>query len=307
MPPVSRKQLNTHEGQFELDLMLPEQGESQADLINDVDPQSMTIDELVQLVARTRQRNTEAQAELTQSDNPEVKQHPLKGGAFGGALKRRIELSDSKALYGATNEHDIALLKPTTLRAELFPATRGDLVYDGVLFAPDEYVDITVSAAEVARRVGANVMANTTERPPTERLERRAEVVSEALQRRLLKAELLIGNLESERMSIARLRKEMRSPGYSHMSQEDADRLMTITESVMAKMFDAIIVNHRLPTKRTQELTNAMHYLISSDDYKATFSYWKQVSSLAEIWTINKNNRLTKVHASIGDELARIS
>ncbi len=51
---------------------------------------------------------------------PEAPKVTRTGGAFGGALKRRIADTDTATRYAHTNEADIYLLRPTNINRELF-------------------------------------------------------------------------------------------------------------------------------------------------------------------------------------------
>ncbi|MGH7241578.1 MAG: hypothetical protein ACREGB_04745, partial [Candidatus Saccharimonadales bacterium] len=175
-----------------------------------------------QAIAARQQRKGVAHAKL----EAELDKAPRRGGAFGGALKRRILITDSEDKLARTNAHDIALIAPTKLRPELFPTERGNLVYAGVLFTAEEYGAITISPAEIGRRIGAKVLRHTTDRAPTERHARREEVVGQNLQRRSELAQSTLAELTAESEQIGRLRKEMQSPGYAHMSLDEMDGLM---------------------------------------------------------------------------------
>lgn len=238
--------------------------------------------------------------------SPPVGEHKIgrrTGGAFGGALKRRIERTDSTEKWAATNENDVTLLTPANINRELFPHTRGILVYENVLFTPEEYGAITISPAEVSRRIGANVLRHTVDRPPTERQARRQEVIIDDLRKREQKVSDIIGGLHADSDALQKLRREMQSPGYAHMTMDDIDTLMARSEEIYVKMFEAIVANRQLDTERTTSLTAAMEYLVTADDYKKTFKYWKEMSSLAFSWTEAKISRFTIINERISQEL----
>ncbi|MGH7241359.1 MAG: hypothetical protein ACREGB_03630, partial [Candidatus Saccharimonadales bacterium] len=81
--------------------------------------------------------------------------------------------------------------------------------------------------------------------------------------------------------------------------------LIKTTEGVMVKMFRAIIENRGLNTERTESLTAAMEYLVTADDYRGTFKFWQEMSSLAKSWTDAKIKRFTKIEENIARELER--
>ncbi|CAN5419481.1 hypothetical protein BH09PAT4_BH09PAT4_02570 [soil metagenome] len=270
-------------------------------------PEPVPLTEVVAAVAEQRQRSIAARTAEKEAATAKriegLKNTSKRGGAFGGALKRRIIKTDSDEMRARTIEHDINLITAPSLRAELFPKVRGDLVYAGVLFTPTEYGAITISPEEVGRRVGANVLKHTADRPATERHARRDEVVGNDLQKRTAVAQETLVSLNDETDQIQRLRKEMKSPGYAHMTLDEMDGLMRTTEEVFIKMFQAIVENRGLGTERTESLTAAMQYLVAKDDYKATFKFWQEMSSLAQAWTDAKIQRFIPITERLNKEL----
>jgi hypothetical protein len=287
--------------------VLPLEGIDQAVPTDDF--AGLSIEELAKVVAERRQQAL-AERDAARQDPGAVveegeKSNPRRGGAFGGALKRRIERTNSAERLAATNAYDIDLLKPTSVNTELFPSQRGNLAYRGVLFTPREYGALTISPAELARRIGAKVLSSPKDRTPTEKHARRQELVVQGLLQRQQKVQIELVRLESEAAQLERLQKEMKSPGYSHMSMEQIDGLMAAAEKVYVDMFTAIVENHGLPTERTQSLTAAMEYLVTADDYKATFKYHKAMANLAHSWVRAKISRFIPIEENIAEELAK--
>ena len=266
------------------------------------------LDEVIAEVAFSRQQSIAAREERRAIANARVtdqfEKSKRKGGAFGGALKRRILATDSEQLSAMTNQHDIDLVTPHNLRVELFSTERRNLGYAGVLFTPEEYGAITISPEEVGRRLGANVLRHTKDRSATERHARRQEVVENDLHRRTQLAETTLTELNQELDQVERLRKEMRSPGYAHMSLDEMDGLMKTTETVFIKMFSAIVENRELGTERTESLTAAMNFLVAADDYPSTFKFWQQMSALASAWTKAKIQRFEPIKSRLDAEAA---
>lgn len=225
-----------------------------------------------------------------------------KGGAFGGALKRRILATDSAAMRARTNDHDVSLLTATNLHKQLFPTHKGDLTYAGLLFTPEEYGAITISPEQVGKRLGAKILRHTTDRPATERHARRREVVEADLRARITAASETLAGLTEEAERIDRLRKEMRSPGYAHMTLDEMDGLMKTTEDVFNKMFRAIVESKGLGTERQESLTAAMEFLVAEDNYKKAFDYWQQMSSLALSWTHAKIKRFEPIKTRLEEQ-----
>ena len=271
------------------------------------------LEELVEIVRKQRE---DLGLMPPASDSDSVDEHTekrsLKGGAFGGALKRRIAQTDSAEKRAATNENDIKLLGSSIIAHELFGA-QGDQAYGGILFTPGEFKHITFSPKRAAQTIGATVLEGTAGRSPDDRFSRKQEVLEGDLVRRSERAQGQLTKLHQERDLLTILSKEMRSPGYAHMTMDEMDGLMKGVEGIFVSMLDAIVTNHlESITKQDQDaaaarvdsLANALDYLLSTDDYKPAFTYWKQMTVVATNWTHAKINRFEEVQYKIQEEIA---
>lgn len=266
------------------------------------------------LVTKTVTEAPEAPTVPEQLQAPESSRS-RKGGAFGGALKRRIEATDSVAKKAATNEHDINLLEPANLRHELMGGHIGDQVYTlhygrkdarSVVMTPSEYGDVTFSPRIHARRVGNRVLDNTVERTPSERQARKTEVTEEGLRRQYTKAVERLAILEADETVFTQLLRYMSTPGYARTDQATIDGLMAHAEGVFVQMFEAITANHGLGTERVESLKAALDYrLTASDekgDYKKSFTNWHDMSLLGQHWTKLKQRAFRNVKSNIATE-----
>ena len=251
------------------------------------------------------------EAEVTEAKNRKSR----KGGAFGGALKRRIEATDSAAKRAATNEHDIYLLEPASLRHELMGVRSGDQVYvlrygrkdsRAVTLTPSEHGDLTFSPRIHAQRLGGRVLAATEDRPATDRHARKTEVTEQGLRKQHEKAVARLEVLTTDETVFSNLLKYMASPGYAHVDQEAIDGLMAHAEGVFVQMFEAITTNHKAGTERVESLKAALDYLLTASDekgdYKRTFGYWRAMCLLGKHWTRLKQRAFRNVKASIAEE-----
>lgn len=238
----------------------------------------------------------------SQAESPEVPYTRLHG-AFGGAIKRRIELTDSSEKYAATNDFDIELLTPLSIQKQLF-TYRGDQSFRGVVLTPQELGAVTFSPRTLVARVGANVLANTVERPASERHARKSEVVRSTLESGKAKVEATLSSLHTDDKALRRLAREMKSPGYAHMTGEEMDSLMRHAETVFVSMFEAITTNHGAGTHRVESLTAALEYLLSRDNYRQTFEYWLKMVTVGIEWTHAKTVRFVEVQEKLQQEMS---
>lgn len=224
-----------------------------------------------------------------------------KGGAFGGALRRRLDQAEETEEI-TFDARDLEALAPTVLQRELF-SNEGDQSYQGVIFGPEEFKAITFAPNTLAKRIGNQALAGTIGREPSDRLVRKDEIVKAGLERQLAKAEACLADLAVDEDVFQTLAKEMKSPGYAHMGQEDMDALMAHSEGVYVSMFEAILTNRGVGTERVRSLTAAMYYLLENPDYQKAFRYRKHLTNIGLDWTRNKINRLTEVRSSVQNEL----
>ncbi|HET8709219.1 MAG TPA: hypothetical protein VFL85_02965 [Candidatus Saccharimonadales bacterium] len=264
----------------------PDEGQQPFDELND---------EVVAVLAPARAKILQAEADKV----PYTRIH----GAFGGAVKRRIELTNSAEKYAATNDADIALLTPNTIRQELF-RRGGDQSYGGVLLTPAEFSALTFSPRTLARRVGSQVLAGTFDRPASERQARRKEVVLQSLETNKAKASGVLVTLRDDAQALSRLAAEARAPGYAHMRGEEMDGLMQHAETVFVSMFEAITTNHGAGTDRVESLKAALDYRLSADSYKETFGFWRDMITLGVEWTRAKGSRFAHVCNALDEEIA---
>ena len=264
-------------------------------------PEFLSIEELVEQVAIARRQALAARANVLPQNAGTTPERSRLGGAFGGALSRRIEETDTAVRYASTNDHDILLLTPTNLNRELFFAS-GGLVYRGVLLTANEMGAVTFSPVALTQRVGANVLKHTTQRPATTRHQRSQEVITKALADRATAAAQVQTELAVDSDVFRTLLMKMKSPGYAHMKGYEMDALMAHAEGNFVDMIAAILDNHKLSTERVSSMTAALDYLLGNDDYRKTFSYWRHMSQIGLNWTNAKVDIFTNIQQLIVDE-----
>jgi phospholipid N-methyltransferase len=270
-------------------------------------PETMSLEELVESVTRERQIVLGSQAAaaivapIAPIAPPRAETSSRTGGAFGGALKRRIGETDTPTRLAATNQDDIYLLRPLNINRELFDIA-GDQVYHRVLLTPAEMGAVTFSAQALTRRVGSKVLAHTVERPASDRHARKQEVITETLQSRAAAAENTLTELSIDGEVFSTLREKMKSPGYAHMKGEEMDALMAHAEGRFVHMIEAILLNHKLSTERVKSLTSALDYNLGNDQYKQTFKYWAHMTTIGLNWTNKKIELFENVSRDIKEE-----
>lgn len=298
MPPVRRE---AGLGQS----VAPEITQPQQDVLFKTE-ELLTLEEFAAHVAVERNQHVPLSTNPEQVASEDISRtesrSPRKQGAFGGAIKRRIEQTNSAEKYAATNEVDIKLLTPLSIQRELFTGW-GDQSFRGVVLTPKELKAVTFSPETLSKRIGSQVLAGTVGRPATNRHARKAEVVMEGLQSRGAKADEVLATLKTDEQVFQTLAKEMKSPGYAHMSGEHMDSLMAHAEKVFISMFEAITTNHGAGTERVESLTAALNYLLSGDDYRKTFSYWRHMVNTGTDWTRAKYARFEVIRAEIDKEI----
>ena len=225
------------------------------------------------------------------------------GGAFGGALKRRIETShiapsDREGISPA----DFDAVSYSAIRHELLVA-RGDRAHSGVLFSAQEFGSLTFSPRLLASRIGGNVIAGTEGRNQDSRIARANQVVSGSLQDRLSKLDDLVATLDTDSAAFKRLGEEMLTPGYAHMKVGDMSSLLSRTEGTIRSMVDAIAMERAVDADRLKGIHAALEYRLGNPDYRQAFDYWKEMTDLSGLWTRRKlriaKNMRTKVAAEI--------
>lgn len=262
-------------------------------------PQMLSIEELAAQVIKAREQSIAAQAVATE---PTItKETSRVGGAFGGALKRRIAETDTATRYANTNDHDVSLLSPISINRELF-SIPGDLTYRGILLTAQEMGAVTFSPAALTRRVGAKVLQHTVGRPATDRHDRTHEVLQETLASRAAAAANVQSSLGVDQDVFAKLIAKMKSPGYAHMKGYEMDSLMAHAEGVFVDMIAAVLENHKLTTERVNSLTAGLDYLLGNDDYKKTFKYWNHMTTIGLNWNNRKIDLFNDVQVAILEE-----
>jgi hypothetical protein len=228
------------------------------------------------------------------------------GGAFGGALKRRILLTDSAELSGQVSKRDRQLLEPNNILRELLSPS-GDLAFRGVVFSPKEFKSITFSAETLSQRVGAQVLDNTTERPPTERHERKIEVIAESLMRRNQLVEQALIKLDIDQENFTSLQRAMAQPGRMLMTAKDIDTRMAYAEDVFKLMVGTVAANHSSDTERVTALMKTLESRLGDDNYRDTFTYTRGITNTGYLWTREKSKIFKRVQRQIQSELDRRS
>ncbi|HSX37014.1 MAG TPA: hypothetical protein VLG13_02770 [Patescibacteria group bacterium] len=274
----------------------------------DTEPSVPVQPSLEELAVEIAAQRVQAIAAKSQTPIPQkesgptlAKEHPRKGGAFGGALRRRLDTSTTSESADFTEE-DLLEVTPIKLGHSLF-TREGDQSFRSVVFTPEEFGVITFSAQTLAKRIGTRVLTGTVGREPSERNARKAQVIRERLETQLQRVEACLTNLGVDLDVLLTLGNEMKHPGYAHLQGDEMDAVVAHSEGVYVSMFEAILTNRGLGTNRVRALTLAMYSKMEGPKYKESFSYRHHLNNLGIDWTRAKTRHLTEVHTNVQNEL----
>lgn len=275
-----------------------------------------TLEELAERTASMRQAALAAKAlenveetgmlDFDMPEQPSVeprKWEGRQGGAFGGALSRRIRSANIADTDKATiDQTDFDAVSYETLRHKLVVA-KGDQAYSGVLFTSHEFGSLTFSPRMLASRIGSQAVVGTQGRHQDSRVSRINEVVNESLQQRLKKVSDLITSLEADRNAAKLLEDEMKSPGFAHMNVAEMSGLMSHIEGIIHTMVDAIASNQSVDADRLEGVNAALDYRLGDPDYRGAFGYWQEMTNLSGQWTRRKIKIAEKMKKNLEAEI----
>jgi hypothetical protein len=314
-------------GQFQTKLIAPmveSQASDQGMLF--IDPvETYSIEEQAVLVRRLRakhqnemQHPDDARAEellLLSSDFHLPLERPdfnsgKKGGAVGGAVKRRCIQSSSEAVRHITTADDISLWTPAFVNTEIFPESKeeGELVHNGILWTAAEYGELTISPNRLAKRIKSAADKGTVGRHQDSIRQRVPEVVYDGMLRRKVILDARIGMLALQGGDLIRFNNEAKAPGRSHMSRIAMDYLMLNAEITFATMQEAIMTRHEAQPDRVASHKAALTFLLTNDSgkgaYNQTVGYWQGMAQVATNWTKAKTLSLNRMSERLDTEVA---
>lgn len=226
------------------------------------------------------------------------------GGAFGGALKRRIEAADIAGTdRGDIAQADFDAVSYESLRHELL-VSNSEQARAGVLFTSDEFGSLTFSPRTLASRVAGHVIVGTQGRNQDSRVDRVNEVVSDALQGQLQKIDDLITSLSTDRDVAKTLEDEMKSPGYAHMTVAEMGGLMSHVEGKVRAMVDAVAMDRSVGADRLKGINAAIDYRLGDPSYRTAFEYWQDMTNLSGQWARRKLKVAEKMKKNLEAEIA---
>lgn len=229
----------------------------------------------------------------------------FKDGAFGGALRRRIDVGNITETDRATiSNTSFDAVSTMTLRREL-SSNIGDQTHRHVLFSPDEFSSLTFAADKLAQRTGSQVLKGTVGRHQDSRTQRRDEVVSSTLQDRLEKIENLIASLNTDKEMASRLLHEMKTPGYAHMDGAAMDQHMAHVEGMVKHLVEAVASNRSASKEQLQNIKAALDYKLGDPSYRDAFENWESLSRLVLEWTNRKLKIVTYMRTDLVAEIEK--
>lgn len=282
------------------------------------DPAEETLEELVERTATERQTALAAKAVSDTVESGmldfeiEVPEQPAaqprtwernQGGAFGGALKRRIETANIAGTdRGEINQDDFNAVSYESLRRELL-VSKSDQAHSGVLFTSGEFGSLTFSPRMLASRVGGHAIVGTQGRNQDNRISRVNEVVGDTLQGQLQKIDDLITSLSVDKDIAKTLEDEMNTPGYAHMTVAEMGGLMSHVEGKVRAMVDAIALDRSVNADRLKGINAALDYRLGDPNYRTAFGYWRDMTNLSGQWARRKLKVAEKMKKNLVAEI----
>jgi hypothetical protein len=172
----------------------------------------------------------------------------------------------------------------------LYGGTSG-LVVDGLALNPGEYEAIVRSPSAFAVAIAART---TNARILDGNIQRREEAVSRsvghAITSKRERAVLVIKGLEAEQAALQKLLKEMKSPGYAHMSEADMRILAETARTSFDNLLDVVGRQAGWSPEQRKRAERAMNARLFDSDYRQSFAYWKKLTTVAERYVGQKIN-----------------
>jgi len=200
--------------------------------------------------------------------------------AFGRIPKGEYFNIDPVNLRAEISDGDIDRVLPNNLRYAVFGES--GLSYKGVAFRPDEYEVIVRSPESFAAAIGARTLKASGMDNNLERRAARSERSKDhAFESKLERLSGMISGYNNEQAKLEKLLKEMRSPGYSHMSEPELMMLATtVRELSFRNIIGVAAQKWEWGSDETRRANLALDYNLASEDYRKNFSYWRGMSNL---------------------------
>ncbi len=210
--------------------------------------------------------------------------------AFGRVPKPEYFGIDPSEFSDVTDEERLAVAVDHCFTRRLYSGKEGETV-DGLALNSVEYEAIVRSPAAFA--VAAAARTNSARELDTNRERRDATVqrsVEHAAESKQERAEKVIAGLEAERASLQRLLKEMRTPGYAHMSEADMRILAETARTSFDNLLEVVGSQAGWTPHQRERAEKAMNARLFDSNYKNAFGYWEDLTTLAERYDGQKIN-----------------
>jgi len=102
------------------------------------------------------------------------------------------------------------------------------------------------------------------------------------------RATKIIQGLESEGVSLEKLLKEIKSPGYAHMKEADMRILAETARTSFDNMLNVVGYQKKWTPEQRQRAERAMNARLFDPEYKKAFSFWEQMTEAAVIYNQRK-------------------
>ena len=219
-----------------------------------------------------------------------------KRAAFGRVPHAEFFKADTEALKDEVTAEDLQKVNPDFLRSNLF-VEKGGFAYNGILFRPDEYEVIVRSHRAFGKSaLGKTLKARAIDTNVDRRNAAAGRSQTHAFEAKLEPIQDMIQGYEKEQANLDRLLKEIRSPGYAHMSEIDLRVLANSVKEISLKnLIQTVALSQAWDSETTKGAFKALNYRLHSEDYRANFRYWGSMSQLAMRY-VNAKNALARVN-----------
>lgn len=201
--------------------------------------------------------------------------------AFGRALTPRFYDMPAELLPERPAYDELLMVAPSHLEAAVF--TDGPHSVDGIAWHPDEYQAMLRFPRAFGRAVLNKSMAASGLDPfPERRHDRAASSQQHAFDAKYEKMKKMMDGYGNEQEWLARLRKEMRTPGLAHMSLLDMRQLVTSAWTISFKgLLDTAEPQYDWDKQQRKQADVILQHRLFYAPQKSKLKYWTMMTDLA--------------------------
>lgn len=235
-------------------------------------------------------------------EKPELQRKFKKRNAFGGAIDLDYYGFKPERVEDVT-EDDLAKVDIEYLQSVLING-RGQYSVSGLSLNPLEYTAIVRNPQAFGRAITARTFAAREQEPDLDRRKDAAVRSSEHAfdSKDEVMTKMLTGYMQEEEQ-LKRLRKEMNSPGYAHMSEVQLRGLVSSAMNISFKnLLDTVAVQEGWDNETRENADNALIKMLLTGKQQDKVNYWKNLTDLNLNWNHAKQvltrQRLAQIRRS---------